>query len=834
MKSLNIHKMIEDSVATGEPVTESFMLGARISDEEQSPVIDTQPISTSETEEKPGSRWDSRLPATTHRFGEVTPCAPASKFCFPSPSFMPSSVDKPRITPDVCKLVDKVDAAQLPSDLVSDSNRRFFFALIEFVFSMFIDECRILFFEKLGCGTAQAWDYVRRMKSASVTESVGIIDLAIKIFGRSRCKAALIVGYLLGLRPEYCFRTFPVKSVLGSIIPVHNSQIKELIPKQLVVDGRLYLLKSIDYQNDYRGMKEQAVCLYMDKACSENKFFLIANRVEKDGSYVLEIGTTPVPARLYSCAEMAIHENTTIIIFMDMSVAMEFRRIARESSLLEREGIIISGYFGDSGAFEVLELNDLPGHRVVLVPGFNQESFVSALKFAERCEKAGVTNVGIYQHPVIVSDALDCVNSSGRNQWKDMLMENAVRLKDVELPSKFARSVCEKSLTRSDFAKWLISVGLVASADTQKDNDLGEEDDIQFVRLSDIPEEDANVSEPITLESIFNHEDATFLWAPTDAGKSWGALNFGIGLATGTEAFGIPARCPHGVGIMDGEISTRKKNKHVRQLLHDRPELVSLAKNNLHILPPSGKLKRFNEEFADRLAPKLHKLNIDVLILDNLQALDPDSGQFNAKDLMAFVRRMKLQGIAVFIIHHSDKEGKNYKGPTTLVDLSQTVFRGEGVDEVRKLVLDDPDKTHVLEACDEGGPVLRLTITKGKIGGMKGKSVIYHLPIDGVWTHLEGDLVPTIDLDPLPAIVSAESEENSAIPVPEDKSTIHDLTPDEEKVCVALKGRNYKRAELETLTGFKTDKLGGILRRLVARGLVTKAGVGKATCYKCG
>jgi hypothetical protein len=242
-------------------------------------------------------------------------------------------------------------------------------------------------------------------------------------------------------------------------------------------------------------------------------------------------------------------------------------------------------------------------------------------------------------------------------------------------------------------------------------------------------------------------------------------------------------------------------------------------------------LKRFNEEFADRLVPKLHKLNIDVLILDNLQALDPDSGQFNAKDLMAFVRCMKLQGIAVFIIHHSDKEGKNYKGPTTLVDLSQTVFRGEGADQVRKLVLDDPDKTHVLEACDEGGPVLRLTITKGKIGGMKRKSVIYHLPIGGVWTHLEGDLVPTIE--PLPANVSAESDDNSAIPAPEDMEIMHDLTPDEEKVYASLKGKKYKRAELEAVTGFKKDKIGLILKKLIELNLVEPKGPGKARYYRC-
>ena len=830
MKSLNIQKLIEDSVTTGEPVTESFMLGARGGEDEKSPVIDIEPVGVS-------SSPPQLLNPSGSKLGQLD-CRQSSSVRDRSVGTRASCLStksvSPSISPEVKSILAKIDGSGLPSDMCSPSKAGIFRALVEFEFSMLPEGEKIEVVRKLGHDGINTWRRDRRWNVVKGQEYDSIITLAVMLLIRDRNKAALVVGSLLGIKPEYCFRTYPQKDDIPSALPLHNPQVREQIPKQLLVLDRNYELKVIHYMRDFRGNKEHAICYYVDSADPQNNFFLPATRVEMNGNPTLRIGTAPVPARLYARAKMAQHERTTVLLCQDMRTAMELSRLADEVRLFEREGIIISGCYGGATAFPALKFDDLAGHDVVLLLEPTREALNDAFSLAKRCEKAGAASVSIYPWSVTAGDDLVCAESSNQDQWKAKLMENAVRLKDVELPSKFARSVCEKSLTRSDFAKWLISVGLVASADTQKDNDLGEEDDIQFVRLSDIPEEDADVSEPITLESIFNHEDATFLWAPTDAGKSWGALNFGIGLATGTEAFGIPARCPHGVGIMDGEISTRKKNKHVRQLLQDRPELVSLAKNNLHILPPSGKLKRFNEEFADRLAPKLHKLNIDVLILDNLQALDPDSGQFNAKDLMAFVRRMKLQGIAVFIIHHSDKEGKNYKGPTTLVDLSQTVFRGEGVDEVRKLVLDDPDKTHVLEACDEGGPVLRLTITKGKIGGMKGKSVIYHLPIDGVWTHLEGDLVPTIDLDPLPAIVSAESEENSAIPVPEDKSTIHDLTPDEEKVCVALKGRNYKRAELETLTGFKTDKLGGILRRLVARGLVTKAGVGKASCYKCG
>jgi hypothetical protein len=734
------------------------------------------------------------------------------------------------MAPEVSRLLKEVDGSKLPSDLVSDLNRRIYYALVEFDFSLLTDEASIQFFENLGCGTTEAWHYVGRSKSASGRGFRSIIDLAIKILGRDRCTAALIVGYLLGLRPEYCFSTFPLKEESNLNITIRNSQIQERIPNQLEVGRQCYVLGGMDYLHDFCGIREQAVCFYEDKACRQNSFFLIASVIEMNGIPTLRIGAAPASARLFSRTEMAWYQDAVVFICSDNHVAKDLRHIAYGSRHFEWENFIISGCFGGADALKFLDLKSLSGHGVVYVPEFNREALVSATKFVERCEKAGATSVSIYPWPIIAGEDLDCV--SDQDKWRDVLLEQAVRLEDVELPSKLVHKIREKAIPRSEYAKWLISVGLVASANIQTDNDLADDDDMQFICLGDILDEDTEVSEPVTLESIFNHEDCTVMWAPTDAGKSWGALKFGIGLATGTEAFGIPARCFHVVGIMDGEISIKKKRKHVRQLLQDRPELITLAEQNLVIMPPAGKLKRFNEEYADRLIPKLKKLNIEVLILDNLQALDPKAGKFNAEDLFAFVRRMKLEGIAIFIIHHADKEGKNYKGPTDLVDLSQTVFRGEGGDEVRKLVLDDPDKTHVLEACDEGGPVLRLTITKCKVGGMKGKSVIYHLPIRGVWTHLEGDLVPTIDPDPLPASVNAESEDNSAIPVLEKIPEMHSLTPDEEKVYASLKGKKYTRSELEAVTGFKADKLGKILRRLVVLNFVETGGVGRSSYYR--
>jgi hypothetical protein len=178
--------------------------------------------------------------------------------------------------------------------------------------------------------------------------------LAIKIFGRDRCTAALIVGYLLGLRPEYCFRTFPLKEESKLTITIGNFQIQERIPNQLVVGGRRYILGGIDYLHDFRGIRVQAVCFYEDKSCPQNSFFLIASLVEMNGNPTLRIGATPASARLFSRTEMAWYQDAVVIICMDNHVAREFRYIAYESRHFERESFIISGCFGGTSASRLL------------------------------------------------------------------------------------------------------------------------------------------------------------------------------------------------------------------------------------------------------------------------------------------------------------------------------------------------------------------------------------------------------------------------------------------------------------------------------------------------
>jgi len=737
----------------------------------------------------------------------------------------------PGISSEVHSTLAKIDGSDLPSDMRSSLNAGIYRALVEYYFSLLPSGSQIEVVRMLGFDVIKAWPKSGTWNVVKGQEYDSINALSVVLIMRDKKKAALVVGSLLGIKPEYCFRTYPQKDDIPSALPLHNPQVRELIPRQLLVLDRNYELNVIHYMRDFRGNKEDAICYYVDSADPQNSFFLPATRVEVHGNPTLTIGMVPVPARLYARAQMAKLEGATVLLCQNMRVAMELSRLANEARLFERERIIISGCYGGATAFPALKLDDLAGHDVVLLLEPTRESLIDAPSLAKRCVKAGVASVSIYPWPVTAGDDLVGAESVDQGSWKDSLFLQAEHLDEIERPSKFVRTICNRALSISDYKKYIIDIGVVSASRecSEGPTESNVVEEIRFFSLGEISDDNLEDDGPLTLEQIFNPENSSVVWGSAGSSKSWVADEAAIGCSTGTEAFRIPAMRSRVVCIFDGEILPRTRKKRIKQLLQNRPESVALANKNIHIMPPMASFRGFDEAYADMLIPKLQLMKVELFIIDNLQALDPKAGKHSSDKLNRFIQKLEYHGIAVFIVHHSDKEGTSYKGPTDLTDLAQNVFKLEGRKQVCML---KSNSEKVKMACEEGGPVIRLTVEKTKICGLEDCSIIYHLPMYGVWQWLEGELSSASRS--LPETNSSESTADETDSPLFETCKVIDLSPDEEKVCVALKGRKYKRAKLETLTDFKADKLGGILRRLVERGLVTKAGVGKATYYKYG
>lgn len=820
MKSLNIQKMIEDSVATGEPVTESFMLGARGGEDEKSPVIDIEPVSVSSSPPQllntSGSKLGQRDCRQSLSVRDSSVGTRAS--CLSTKSVSPS------ISPEVKSALAKIDGSSLPSDMCSHSKAGIFRALVEFEFFMLPPGEKIEVVRKLGFDVLKTWPLSGKWNDVNGQQFESIIALAVMLLKRDRNKAALVVGSLLGMKPEYCFRTFPAKDDIPPALPLQSPQVQEQIPRQLLVSNRNYKLKHIYYLKDFRGNNEHAVCYYVDSANTQDRFFLPATCVDMDGNPTLRIGTAPIPARLFARDQMAQVERARVLLCQDMVLAMELSRLADEVRLFEREGIIISGCYGGGTGFSASKSDDLAGHDVVLLLEPTREALYDAFSLAKRCEKDGVASVRIYPFPVTAGGDPVFPETAIRAPWKKDLWAQSVQIKNIEQLSKFVHDLSEKSILASDYPEWLTDNGLISAApDNMREI---KKKKIQFLSIDDLPDR-LEQSDIPTWDDLITSWYLTFIWGVSNAGKSLIAVQIVIAIMTGTDAFGIFSISKRLVAYLDGEIGGDFK-KRCLQLLKGNIKAQELLKQYLRVLPPSSDIDLLDDACAAEIISNLLEMKAQVLVIDNIFALAPSAVNGNIKKLFSFIHKVKEAGIAVIIIHHSGKDGATYKGPSELQSLSQNVIKLEGRDQ---LVEQGNLSNEVKKACNAGGAVTKISVEECKAAPLlEQKTAIYHLPKGGVWTCLKGSLVPTTD-------ILLENASLESVVIPEDSSLgdsaeMIDLTPDEEKVCKALKGRKCMRAELETLTGFKIDKLGGILRKLVRKNLVNKEGVGKATYYR--
>ena len=724
------------------------------------------------------------------------------------------------MSPQTKHLLGKLDESNLPSVLAVDENWEVFSALVEWEFSKRSVEAREELIRGLGGDASLLYGNLAIRWVGREVDS--IIQQASGLLNRGPREAARVVGHLLGLKPEYCSRTFPVGS--GGQ-PTQTGRVpREDIPKLLMVFDQPFRLQSADYLVDFSGLREQVFCHYVADA---REFFLIATRIDDlDGWPALKIGVTPAPAWLYSRVRMARHPGAPVLLCLDMRVAMHFRRLAREAKLLERAGVIVSGCFGGAGAFDALHYKDLAGHPVVIVPGSTREGLKGAEAWAQRCLKEGAASVSVYPWPIIAPGVPVLDDFCPQEPWEKELWGRAVHLDRIELPSKLARDVCHLSIPAADYRRWMASVSLV-SVPTEEGN--ARDFSIEFTRFDNIVDEGRGDVRALTLGVLITHRYTTLIWAPTNVGKSFVAIQLSLALATGGTAFGLPGVFARQVCYLDGEAGEGDFKARCEQLLQENPDGRELVRQNLHVLSRQG-LNILEEATGQAIIEQLRKVKAEVLVIDNLLALAPSAAKSNADGLFKFVREVQRAGVAVVIVHHSGKDGTNFKGPSDLASLSQNVMRLEGRDQ---LASQEDRSAEVDAACRAGGLVVRLLFEKCKAAPqLEGESCTYHLPVNGGWRHIEGFLA-NAGQTPTPEALNSMSKAMEFPVIPPRNVDMGSLSPDEEKVFNELKKQKSSRSELETRTGLKADKLSGILRKLQDRGLIVKEGNGKATYYRC-
>lgn len=175
----------------------------------------------------------------------------------------------------------------------------------------------------------------------------------------------------------------------------------------------------------------------------------------------------------------------------------------------------------------------------------------------------------------------------------------------------------------------------------------------------------------------FRDAESVLLWAPPGLGKSLLALSMALAVAGGGEVLGWKAPKPRRVMYLDGEMHAAD--------LRDRLEMLRGAVAGLdaeateeNFLLLSRQLQRdpfapfpdiASEEGADEVIARALEHGAELVIVDNLAtcAIVTDENDAAAmRPVLNFLMRLKSAGIAVVLVHHSDKGGRAARGSSML------------------------------------------------------------------------------------------------------------------------------------------------------------------------
>jgi len=498
MSTKDIKSLIVQAKQTGKPASDSLIYTLHASNEkeridciDESEIIDVTPININQSDNE-------------HR------CYPINQYNLQHLTQVHSTIDNHNhynaptthialhkqtgISSIVMKLLREKDKYEIPSDTISPQKKEISISFLNLEFSKLSKEERLHIVEQFGKDPALTRLGHDGQITCNYETFENIISLASSVLNRGPIKAALVVAQLLGIKIEYCFRTFPENGKIPPAVPI-NTSIHEDLPAILKTSKCYYLLTEIDYEFDFNGRKLQAILYYRD---SENKFddlFLIAERIDHKGIISLKIGRTDASARLYSHTMIAQHSNAVVIICLDMRIAMSLRKIAREARLFEKSNVIISGCYNGHSALKALNLKELLGHEVVIIPESTQESLDSIDGWIGRCEKAGATSVTIYPWPIIDDDSLPSFSEIG--PW-----EQISRINNIERPSLLMKRIQERAMDSDAFKDW--KKGKTKNDDPEN---IPTEDNTKFCikYLPDIKDaKPLNIMHTLSVSDLFN------------------------------------------------------------------------------------------------------------------------------------------------------------------------------------------------------------------------------------------------------------------------------------------------------------------------------------------
>jgi RecA-family ATPase len=182
------------------------------------------------------------------------------------------------------------------------------------------------------------------------------------------------------------------------------------------------------------------------------------------------------------------------------------------------------------------------------------------------------------------------------------------------------------------------------------------------------------------LEPILVEEEAALIFANTGVGKSFFTFGIAVAIATGTDFLGYKASKARKVQYIDGEMNNRDVGIRLVAAIGERAdddEFMKLLRENLVISNRSSNTSA-TEQFLDisdkndvsEIVSTLQKNEIEVVVFDNYTTLamsfEDENSSASFQPTLALLAQLKAVNIAPILVHHTAKNGMNYRGSTSI------------------------------------------------------------------------------------------------------------------------------------------------------------------------
>jgi len=211
-------------------------------------------------------------------------------------------------------------------------------------------------------------------------------------------------------------------------------------------------------------------------------------------------------------------------------------------------------------------------------------------------------------------------------------------------------------------------------------------DTLAWERLGDLLERQWPTRE-FAISPWLHTGESVLIWADTGVGKTWLTLSLAVAMAGGGKVWEYEAPKPRRVMIIDGEMNLQEFTERARELTVGgkvRGLDVEALKRNVSICARQGQgpNARFydvtNPDDQRRIMKHVEKFKADVVIVDNLttcaDSMDDENSATDFKQVMAFLMKLKAAGKTAILVHHSNKQGDNYRGSSAMAATFEVII----------------------------------------------------------------------------------------------------------------------------------------------------------------